>query len=86
MEKCYLCGCPGSEVHHIMHGTGSRKQSDEYGLIVRLCYECHRGNRGVHFNDILDHSLKQEAQAAFEKIYGHDKWMAVFGRNYLDGG
>lgn len=38
---------------------------------------------GVHFNKELDTRLKHEAQAAFEKIHGHQKFMDVFGKNYL---
>jgi hypothetical protein len=33
----------------------------------------------VHFNKELDTRLKLEAQAAFEKIHGHQKFMDVFG-------
>ena len=31
----------------------------------------------------LEIQLKQDAQRAFEKIYGHEKFMALFRKNYL---
>ena len=37
----------------------------------------------VHFDRELDLSLKRECQRRFEKIYGHEKFMQVFGRSYL---
>lgn len=40
-------------------------------------------NKGVHFNRGLDMRIKQDMQRAFEKLYGHEKFMQVFGKNYL---
>ena len=39
---------------------------------------------GVHFNKALDNELKQIAQREFEDTYGHDAFIKIFGRNYLD--
>ena len=33
------------ERHHCMFGP-NRKLSEKYGLIIPLCMECHRGNKG----------------------------------------
>jgi hypothetical protein len=41
-------------------------------------------NYGVHFNKDLDRKLKQETQEKFEELYGHDKFIEVFGRNYIE--
>lgn len=38
---------------------------------------------GVHFNRDLDIRLKQQCQERFEKLYGHDKFMEVFGKSWL---
>jgi hypothetical protein len=73
----------GLQLHHVIHGNGKRKLSDKYGLTVWLRPEWHTGNQGVHFNPVLDMELKQEAQRRFEQVYGHEKWMAEFGRDYL---
>lgn len=49
-----------------------------------LCGPHHNlSTAGVHFNKKLDEELKQYAQREFEKVYGHDKFMEVFNRNYL---
>ena len=40
-------------------------------------------NKGVHFNRELDMRIKQDMQRAFEAKHGHDKFMEVFGKNYL---
>jgi len=84
-KKCYLTGCPsGLEKHHIMHGTANRKIADEWGCWVWLTPEMHRGTYGVHGREghELDRQLKQACQIAFERIYGHDKWMDLFGKDY----
>ena len=84
-KKCYLCGSTQNlECHHLMHGTGWRKLADKYGLKVWLCAYHHRDNKhGVHGNAELDLWFKQLAQNCFEIVHGHEKWMEVFGRNYL---
>ena len=85
-KKCYLSGSTtGLEEHHIIFGVGLRKLSEKYGLKVWLCYLHHRDNRiGVHgLNKEADMMLKQLAQRTFEKKYSHEKWMEVFGKNYL---
>lgn len=74
----------GLQKHHIVYGTANRKKSDKYGLTVWLIPEYHTGQYGVHGgNKALDLELKQLAQREFEKVYSHDEWMIVFGRNYL---
>lgn len=85
-ECCYLCGSTqGLERHHCLYGTANRKQADKYGLTVMLCARCHRDNKfGVHgLNKEADLRLKRVAQITFEAKYSHEKWMHVFGKNYL---
>ena len=42
-KKCFICGRYGNmELHHAISGISNRKNSDEYGLTVYLCVECHR--------------------------------------------
>lgn len=85
-NECFVCGCcRGLERHHVIYGTAGRKLSEQYGLTVSLCYEHHRGRHGVHGMDgkELSNQLHIVAQTAFERLYGHDEWMRIFGRNFL---
>ena len=91
--ECYLCNMllgidtptPTREEHHVMHGTANRKLSEHYGLKVYLCPYHHRnGPQAVHKCRQTDILLKQAAQRAFERKYSPEKWMEVFGKNYLD--
>lgn len=84
--KCFICGCTGAiEEHHVFFGTADRKKSDEYGCVVDLCHFHHTESKdSVHMNSKVGDTLKQYAQACFEEQLGHDKFMEVFGKNYLD--
>lgn len=82
-DYCFFCGKYGTEIHHIFFGTSNRKMSDKYGCVVGLCYEHHRGNRGVHHNRELDLELKKVGQKMFEKAYPEEQFLAIFGRNYF---
>ena len=72
-ESCFICNKQGLlERHHCMFGP-NRKLSEKYGLIVPLCMECHRGNKGVHRNRDLDLYIKKYAQLEFENKYSYEK-------------
>ncbi len=83
VDRCYICGRTGHmEVHHMMHGA-NRRNADRYGLTVHLCRDCHTaGTHAVHRDRTVDLYLIRLAQETFEKKWGHDEWMRVFGRNY----
>lgn len=83
-KKCYITGSTENlHQHHIFAGN-RRNASDRWGCWVWLRADWHNmASYGVHSNKELDDRLKQEAQAAFEKIHGHQKFMDVFGKNYL---
>jgi len=74
----------GLEKHHIYFGNPLRKLSDQYGCWVWLTSEEHRGNNGPHMNRETDLRLKRECQQEFESLYGHEKFMEVFGRSYIE--
>ncbi len=86
-KQCYFCGSWNDpEWHHVMHGTANRKIADKWGLTVWLCRSCHAA---LHDSpDIVwrnkDRFLKEISQERFEEKYGHDKWMELFGKNYLN--
>lgn len=80
-DECRICGIWGEHLHthHMLHGS-MRKKADEYGLTCKLCHKCHTllHDKGLH-----DLELQQEAQRMFESKYGHEKFMEVFGKNFL---
>ena len=84
-KECYITHrTDGLALHHIFYGNGKRNLSDKYGLTVWLRHEWHNmNNQGVHFSKALDLELKQMAQREFEKVYGHNRFMELFGRSYL---
>lgn len=87
LKHCVICGAVKDiEMHHCIHGTSGRKLATKYHLLVGLCPEHHRGTNGVHGKNgaELDLMLKRIAQTSFEQKHSHEKWMEIFGRNYLD--
>jgi len=83
-RQCYLCGRQfGLERHHVMAGVANRRLAERFGLWLFLCYSCHTGDAGAQYDKDLNLQLKKEAQEAFEKYYTHEKWMEIFGKNYL---
>lgn len=86
-RECYLCRKLydiydyGEHRHHVIFGTANRRQSEKYGCVCWLCMEHHEK---VHRDVKLAELLKMDCQAAFERIYDHETWMDVFGRNYLE--
>ena len=84
LGECYICKTTNQvEVHHVFHGA-NRSNATKYGCVIGLCRQHHTGSKmSVHRNNKIDLQLKQIAQTKFEKIYGHEKFMEVFKRNYL---
>ena len=79
----------GLHRHHTIYGRGMRPLAEKYGLWVWLCPDHHEfGASAVHSGSKEgkenDRILKRISQRAFERRYGHDKWMEVFGKNYMD--
>lgn len=70
--------------HHIMHGTAGRKIADRWGLWVWLCPYHHTiADESVHRSRATDEALIRIGQRAFEQEYSREKWMDLFGKNYL---
>ncbi len=84
-KECYIThDTDGLHKHHILRG-GRRKAAEKWGCWIWLRYDWHNmAAYGVHNNPKLDEQLKQICQMKFEELYGHDKWMEVFGKNYLE--
>ncbi len=82
-DRCEITGKPYAELHEIFYGP-NRQKSIKYGLQIRLSPEYHRiGPKAVHNNPAFDLELKQKYQAKFEQQYGHDRFIAEFGKNYI---
>lgn len=84
-SRCFICGSRSwIEEHHVFGGP-DRKRSTKYGLVVSLCHYCHNEPpNGVHHNAEKMAELKACGQATFEDKYGHDLFMAEFGKNWRD--
>ncbi len=83
-KECYITGWTTElHKHHIYPGS-RRKASEQWGCWVWLRSDWHNlASYGVHFNRDLDLKLKCKCQERFEELYGHEKFVEVFGRNYL---
>lgn len=84
IERCFICNeyklC---DTHHIFNGYAFRKKSDEDGLVVMLCRECHEE---THRNRALRVLLKKIGQWTYEHKKGsHEAFMERYKVNYLDG-
>ncbi len=83
-KRCYLCGRMNDlERHHIFAGAANRKISEENGLWVWLCHNCHTGTDGAQYDKDKNLFLKQKAQSAYERTHDHNEWMLLIRKNYL---
>lgn len=83
--RCYLCGrYIQTEEHHIFGGP-NRILSEQYGLKVDLCLECHQfGVHAVHKDQAVMDELHRLGQEAFESQIGsREQFRKIFGRNWL---
>ena len=80
-KYCYITGyTQGLDKHHCFTGI-RRKAAEQYGCWVWLRHDVHMAAHSTQ-PELLS-QLRQECQERFEEIYGHDKFMSVFGKNYL---
>lgn len=84
-RECYITGAAdGLHRHHIYPGP-RRRASEDWGCWVWLRADWHNlADYGVHFNKDLDQRLKRACQERFEALYGRERFLAVFGKNYLE--
>lgn len=80
INTCIECGAPGTHTHHCIFGK-NRKNSETYGLKVRLCSACHY--RLHNQDEALAMKYRKMAQKVFEESHSHEDFMKIFGRNYL---
>lgn len=80
-KECYFCKTTlNLHLHHCLFGTYKRKKADENGIYVYLCMIHHEQ---LHKNRAMQEYLIKLGQTKFEELYGHDKFMEVFKKNYL---
>jgi len=82
-DWCVICGKPYAELHEVFGGK-NRQASIKYNMQIRLCGYHHRyGEHAIHKDKEFRQQVQARYQQKFEKIYGHEKFMQVFGRNYI---
>ena len=83
-RECYVTGSVINLHRHHVYGGSRREKSEKWGCWVWLRADYHNmSEHGVHFDRELDLRIKRECQEAFEAKHGHEKFMEIFGKNYL---
>ncbi len=94
-NNCAFCGRPTEADHHLVFGIGLRKLSEEDGLKLPSCNNCHNmagGKNQLHGNPVAEALSKMLGQMAWEKqkiIEGHeptlvrDEFRRRYGQSYL---
>ena len=80
-KECFLTGSRVQlDQHHVYHGP-RREAADRWGCWVWLRHDVHMR---LHSRDPgTDQMLKRVCQERFEEMYGHEKFMEVFGKSYI---
>lgn len=74
---CFRCkNAIGTEDHHMLPGNPGRKYSEQDGLKVRICRECH---------EYLHSSAGSKQLLAYKKL-GQEKWEAYYGPRLIEEG
>ena len=85
-KECYITGSRQYLHRHHCFGGPNRQKSEQWGCWVWLRQDYHNtSSHGVHFDRRLDLWLKRETQRRFEELHGREKFVEIFGRNYLEG-
>lgn len=80
-KRCFVTGYEGPvDRHHVFAGN-RRKASEKWGCWCWLRHDIHMELHDR--NKALDKMLRRTCQEKFEELYGHEKFMEVFGKNYL---
>ena len=92
-KPCFLCGRYAYTERHHIFGAANRKLSEQDGLVVDLCPDCHnRPPNGVHFNKERMDALRRYGQTVYENNLIADgktrqeartAFIKRYGKNYL---
>jgi hypothetical protein len=83
VKKCYLTGRTDNLDKHHVYNNAFRNKSEKWGLWVYLNHDVHMKLHQTPQGQKVARWLKQQGQEAFERKYGHDKFIEEFKRNYL---
>ena len=80
-KECYISGSKQMlDLHHVYPGA-YRNASDRTGCWVWLRHDIHMD---LHQrNTELLKRIQRETQEEFEKRFGHDEFMRIFGKSFL---
>lgn len=70
-SNCLFCGRSVEATHHLIGGTSKRKQSDQDGLTIPCCNDCHNMgdlSRRIHGNPMAEAMSKIIGQLAWGKL------------------
>ena len=86
LDYCFYCQGNPTDTHHIF-GASNRKLSDEDGLVIRVCRNCHNKLHNGPGSADLSRKLRQLAQTKWEANYKCDgdprtAFMLRYGRNW----
>lgn len=80
-KRCYLTGAERELDRHHVYSGPRRKAAEKWGCWVWLRHDVHME---LHQHDPeLERRIKRECQQRFEELYGHEKFVQVFGKSYL---
>lgn len=83
-KECFITGDTNNLHQHHCFTGGRRQAAEDWGCWVWLREDWHNTKSyGVHFDKKFDLCLKRECQKKFEELYGHEKFMEVFGKSWL---
>ncbi|MBQ9228755.1 MAG: hypothetical protein IJ168_07995 [Eubacterium sp.] len=82
---CWLCGryiAAGGDWHHVFNAA-NKKRSERYGLMVKLCRECHDELHAGKHGQMA--ALKKRVQREAMQHYGWSaqQFITLFGKSYL---
>ena len=80
MKHCYVCGAMACKKPHQIFNEANDTKSEEYGLMMPICCECHYK---IHNVPGKMTETKQFGQRKFEEHYPELDFLKIFGKNFL---
>lgn len=90
-DRCFTCGkVVHLDEHHCLSGTSNRDNSEDYGLKIYLCRDCHSSlhDKGkiyiTPFICITENDIKKFAQQKWEETYGtREEFIKIYGKSWI---
>lgn len=73
--ECYFCGSTYNLNQHEVYYGRNRQISIAYGMVVNLCFSCHRA---LHDGKIDDTELREYGKQKFNEMYPNESFEEVF--------